>query len=131
MKRLYHYCKYCGELLNNSRKIYCNNKCQSDYQKKTFLEDWKLGKNNGTSDDKHLSYTIKGYIWEKYNSKCARCGWCTPHPQSGKPPLEVEHIDGNYLNNAESNLILLCPNCHALTATYRGRNKGNGRPFRV
>ena len=49
---------------------------------------------------------------------------------SGKIPLEIEHIDGNYLNNSESNLILLCPNCHSLTATYKGANRGNGRKAR-
>ena len=45
-------------------------------------------------------------------------------------PLEIEHIDGNYLNNIESNLLLLCPNCHSLTSTYKGANKGNGRKDR-
>ena len=45
-------------------------------------------------------------------------------------PLEIEHIDGNYLNNRESNLTLLCPNCHSLTATYKGANQGNGRKDR-
>lgn len=37
-------------------------------------------------------------------------------------PLEVHHIDGNKLNNDESNLVLLCPNCHSLTDNFRGRN---------
>jgi len=36
--------------------------------------------------------------------------------------LEVEHIDGNWHNNTEDNLTILCPNCHALSDTYRGRN---------
>ena len=45
-------------------------------------------------------------------------------------PLEVEHIDGNYLNNSEENLDLICPNCHSLTATYKGANKGKGRKER-
>lgn len=40
-------------------------------------------------------------------------------------PLEVEHMDGNYKNNEENNLILLCPNCHSLTATYKGANLNN------
>ena len=39
-------------------------------------------------------------------------------------PLELEHIDGDHTNHLISNLELLCPNCHALTSTYRGRNKG-------
>lgn len=38
-------------------------------------------------------------------------------------PLELEHKDGNHFNNKRDNLELLCPNCHALTDTWRGRNK--------
>lgn len=34
------------------------------------------------------------------------------------------------MNNKEENLLLLCPNCHSLTSTYKGANKGNGRPGR-
>ena len=37
--------------------------------------------------------------------------------------LELHHIDGNHSNNELSNLTLLCPNCHALTDNYRGKNK--------
>jgi predicted HNH restriction endonuclease len=44
--------------------------------------------------------------------------------------LEIEHIDGNFENNAEENLELLCPNCHSLTSTYKGANKGSGRKER-
>lgn len=37
-------------------------------------------------------------------------------------PLELEHKDGDHLNNNLDNLELLCPNCHTLTPTYRGKN---------
>ena len=37
-------------------------------------------------------------------------------------PLEVHHKDGNKENNNIENLQLLCPNCHALTDNYKGRN---------
>ncbi len=43
----------------------------------------------------------------------------------GRPiPLEVDHIDGDWRNNRVENLRLLCPNCHSVTDTYRGRGKG-------
>lgn len=37
-------------------------------------------------------------------------------------PLEVHHVDGDPLNNEIDNLKLLCPNCHACTDNYRGKN---------
>jgi hypothetical protein len=56
-----------------------------------------------------------------FNHKCYKCNnteWL------GQPiSLELEHIDGNHDNNNLSNLTLLCPNCHAQTSTYRGKNK--------
>ena len=42
-------------------------------------------------------------------------------------PLEVHHIDGDKLNNTLDNLQLLCPNCHALTENWRGKNVGKKR----
>lgn len=59
----------------------------------------------------------------------SRCYNCNLTDWLGKPiPLELEHKDGNHSNNLLSNLTLLCPNCHSLTPTYRGRNKGNYKP---
>ena len=52
--------------------------------------------------------------------KCEKCGlelWL-----DSKIPLEVHHLDGNHLNNELENLQLLCPNCHAFTENYRGKN---------
>lgn len=51
------------------------------------------------------------------------CNVCRLTEWRGKPiPLELDHVDGDRENNALSNLQLICPNCHALTFTYRGRN---------
>lgn len=67
---------------------------------------------------------MRGYV-ERHNLleyKCQKCG-CDGHWQNGIIALEIDHIDGDNSNNELSNLRYLCPNCHALTETYRGRNK--------
>ena len=46
--------------------------------------------------------------------KDAKCECCGLTEWMGKPiPLELHHIDGNHYNNNLSNLLILCPNCHA------------------
>lgn len=54
-------------------------------------------------------------------NKCEMCK-CTTWLEN-PIPLELDHIDGIRHNHKLSNLRLLCPNCHALTSTYRGKNK--------
>jgi Homeodomain-like domain-containing protein/HNH endonuclease len=51
------------------------------------------------------------------------CESCELDPEwNGKPlTLELDHIDGDRLNNELSNLRLLCPNCHAQTETSNRR----------
>lgn len=38
-------------------------------------------------------------------------------------PLEVHHLDGDRTNNTYLNLLLLCPNCHALTENWRRKKQ--------
>ena len=55
-----------------------------------------------------------------------RCEMCGITEWNGKPtPIELDHIDGNHNNNNLDNLRILCPNCHAQTDNYRGKNKGS------
>jgi hypothetical protein len=60
-------------------------------------------------------------VFEEQNYSCNKCGiseW-----QGFKISLELEHKDGNTTNNVRENLEGLCPNCHSITDTWRGRNK--------
>jgi 5-methylcytosine-specific restriction endonuclease McrA len=65
------------------------------------------------------------YLRERFGRACRACGltqW------QGQPiPLVLDHIDGNADNWCLDNLRLICPNCDALTPTYKNRNKGKGR----
>lgn len=64
-------------------------------------------------------------LFREQNGCCNRCGlneW-----QGQKIPLEIEHKNGNHHDNERLNIELLCPNCHALTDTWRGRNKNKGK----
>lgn len=68
-----------------------------------------------------------GHIRErilKYNLlpyKCACCGnigeW-----QGKQLRLQVDHINGDHNDNRLENLRFLCPNCHAQTETFAGKN---------
>lgn len=58
-------------------------------------------------------------------NRCAICGMA-PIWQNRELVLQVDHIDGNYLDCRIENLRFLCPNCHTQTETY-GRAKRSAR----
>ena len=125
-------CLNCLSTLGLKGKKYCNNKCQREYE-------WKLLKLNFISTDNICEIKVserqkdriaKRYLIEKCGNICKICKWGKLNKYTNNVPIELEHIDGNSTNWKLKNLTLLCPNCHSLTKTYKGANRGNGRFFR-
>lgn len=125
------YCLNCGKELLDYQSKYCSSNCQQEYQYQEKIKQWKSGTFNGRSGKYGLSKSVRKYMLLKANNRCELCGWNKINSYTGKTPLEIHHIDGDYTNNTEENLQVLCPNCHSLTGTYKSLNKigREGREF--
>jgi HNH endonuclease len=63
--------------------------------------------------------------------RCEECRWAETTPD-GYLPLELDHINGNPRDNRLENLKILCPNCHSLKPTHRGRKlRGRARVVKL
>lgn len=135
-------CLYCGKYIllkdknfsQYKKRKFCNNSCAASYNNIIYNKNKFLTQNDVTST-KNISQKcclnckkeLKKPTQKKY---CSTSGWKEINPATGKVPVEVHHKDGNYKNNEEKNLELLCPNCHSLTTTYKALNCGIGRKDR-
>jgi 5-methylcytosine-specific restriction endonuclease McrA len=72
----------------------------------------------------YQSYKLKNCLFREglKQRKCEICGWAKKSPD-GRKPLELDHINGDSQDNRLENLRILCPNCHSLQPTHRGRNR--------
>jgi len=109
-------CACCGKTFERSKGrlkgsrhglYFCSRKCKDTAQSLDFdgCEEMQpphygLGKGINTYRDKAHNY---------YGLKCEICGY-----DECVRVLQVHHIDGNRENNAIENLIVLCPNHHAM-----------------
>lgn len=96
---------------------------------------WKEMKRNNRCEKLDLNEILEGkhpyYQTFKLHNRLLRegvkehkCEICGNTEWNGKPiPLQLDHIDGNSHNHILTNLRLICPNCHAQTETYCGKNK--------
>lgn len=70
------------------------------------------------------SYKLKLRLFQERlkEPKCEICGWAEKS-NDGRIPVELDHINGIRTDNRLANLRILCPNCHSLQTTHRGKNK--------
>ena len=83
------------------------------------LNDILMGKYPQYQSNKLRIRLLEEKVFEHKCQNCNNTEWL-----GELIPLELEHINGVSSDHRIENLQMLCPNCHALTPTYRGRNKG-------
>lgn len=118
-------CELCGKKLKKNTSRFCSSSCSAKKRVMELFEKIENGtfKFNTTHTSKNK--TLKSYLVSKYGHKCFVCGlseWM------GKEiPLQLDHINGDCANDELSNIRNICPNCHAQTDTYCGKNAGKGK----
>ena len=118
----------CGRRCKPGATLYCSQRCVYAHTYKLKVK--AFAENGGKLGHVPLHFLGRA-LRTLYGESCQQCGWSQRHDKTGKIPVEVEHIDGDWQNNRLDNLKLLCPNCHALTPTFRGLNRGRGRAHRL
>jgi hypothetical protein len=127
-KRTTFHCS-CGTAISNQ-----SNSCRKCRRKSDF-ESWLNGENIKSTPG--FSPVMRSWFLERSNFHCEdpNCaipgGWSIPHPLTGKPPLELDHIDGVRTNNRITNGMVRCPCCHALQPTDRFFNSKYARAARA
>lgn len=115
-------CIGCHRPTSAAKTTYCSVPCRQNH----LIQRWLNGEVD-TSTWGHPPEGVRRFLLEEAGHRCTRCGWNEVHPVTGRVPLEIDHTDGDSMNNSRENLVVLCPNCHALTPTFRNLNKGRGR----
>ena len=101
--------------------VYTGNQSGRGMTKTNGRTKLKLVEYLATSKDIQSNKVRLRLLEEGYKEhKCECCGLTT---WLDEPiPLELHHKDGDRTNNTLENFMLLCPNCHAFTDSYRGKN---------
>jgi hypothetical protein len=94
------------------------NKEKIPFNKKSW-EDILIKSNKRRKEDTNILRRALIESGRKY--KCEKCGigniW-----NNEKLCIQIDHINGDCLNNTKENLRFLCPNCHSQTNTFGSKN---------
>ena len=124
-------CRFCkiNFLPLSKESKYCSLNCSAQDRRKMREDEIenliKSGRSLST-DLNNNNAIYRRYLIRKFGPKCMKCGWSKINQFSKKVPIELEHKDGNCINNNLDNLELLCPNYHSLSKFYKGANKRVG-----
>jgi len=119
-------CEVCSAATSNRR--FCSKDCQNTRSAQKKISQWLSGDATALSTPSGgYSQIAKNYLLSESNNKCSVCGWGETNQYTGNVPLELDHINGDPFDNSRENLRILCPNCHALTATARTLNRRSMR----
>ena len=127
-------CEICSKPVNPA-STYCGMECKATVDAIEFGERWATDGPVGVvkaTDLKKGQFTgtaRRFLLLHKAGGCCERCGWTHDYWTQGKalPALEVHHADGNFTNNKLENLLVLCPNCHAIADRETPVSSGDGR----
>ncbi len=83
-------------------------------------------------DSTFQSFQLKNRLFRNKIKEpvCEECGWARCSID-GRIPVELDHINGDRHDNRIENLRILCPNCHSLKTTHRGKNKHKARVVKL
>lgn len=119
-------CVRCSSPLPSGNRAYCSQDCLSQHK----IERWLSGEDNPFTKWCSVPTWIRRYMIEESGNACSSCQWKEVHPLTGSVPLQMNHVDGNCMNNAYENLQVLCPNCHSLTPNFGALNGESRRTER-
>lgn len=126
-------CLSCfSKIFKKDNKRFCSTECGGIYRRYLVINAWLNGELHAyTGRTLRLKPAIRYFLIYINDDRCSLCGFSGVNPYSNRSILEVDHIDGNALNDSIENLRVICPNCHAMTENYRALNKKSYRNRRA
>ena len=141
-------CKICNTLYDTSTSgssKYCGQDCQWEGEQQlklkqsaaamelhkekqaAIIKKFVAGEIHGGTDKGELASYIREWLIKNSKGKCERCGFAKVNRHTGRPILDINHIDHNPYNHMFDNLEVVCPNCHREFTKPHTKNKGRDK----